>query len=113
MGYNEPEDIRNFDQDPRSPYYDDGGQEAWCDQRYDELLKDVSEIDCLDPDVVSEIVVSYWDDKSEDGVDDKKILLAKLGEYIERSAVQQSDKDWENLEPFDEPDEPRVPNDFM
>ncbi len=112
MAQNEPEDTRQYDHDPRSPYYDDGGQEAWCEQRYDELLKDISEIDCLDLEKLGELVVDFW--HTEGIRRSRHQLLDALGNYIEQQANAQTDKDWENFEPFeDSPDEPRVPNDFM
>ena len=38
---NYPEDIRQYDNDPRSPFYDDRGTEWLMEERYIELIKEL------------------------------------------------------------------------
>jgi len=39
---NYPDDIRDFDHDPRSPFYDDGGFEDACSVKHSEIEEDIA-----------------------------------------------------------------------
>ncbi len=96
--------------DPRDPRYDDSKAEAWCEARYEELLEDISEIDCIDPDILLEIVVDNWPTKTQqkDQTDAKWVgLVGAIVSYIEKKASDQADDDFENLEPDIDEDKAR------
>ncbi len=96
--------------DPRDPRYDDSGAEAWCESRYEELLEDISEIDCLDADILLETIVENWPtgDKRRDETSAKwSELINSLEKYVEKMASAQADKDFENLEPDIDEDKAR------
>lgn len=87
---NYPDDIRSYDNDSRSPFYNDRGEEKWCENRYTELLEDINELE-LDGDELLEVVYKNYDDKADP---DKIKLLAAIVTYIEGQAGRQADDEW-------------------
>ena len=88
---NYPDDIHQYDSDPRSPFYDDKGYEAFYESRVAELLKDVTEIMNIDHDAILEIVFDQWQDGSSDN---RKLVLIRLDIYFEGLAEIQADLEW-------------------
>ncbi len=86
-GSNYPDDIRSYDNDPRSPFYDDKGEEAWCEARYTELLSDVHNLE-LDGDELLNVIYNNYDDKIK--------LTTAIIKYVESIASDQADDECEN-----------------
>ena len=103
---NYPDDIHQYDNDPRSPFYDDGGYENFVEEKTNEYNDDCSGCSTIDDVVIVEIV---WDEypKFEN-------LTKRLSEYIETKIQAQVLIDWENLENDYDPsiDDPREPEDW-
>ena len=89
-----PDDIRQYDSDPRSPFYDDKGYEAFYESRVAELLEDITEIMNIDHDAILEIVFDQWQDGSSYN---KKEVLNRLGTYFNNLAENQANKEWSEL----------------
>ena len=86
-----PDDILNYSDDPRSPFYDDSGYEAFYESRVNELLEDVTELMNVDHDAILEIIFDQWQDGSSDN---KKAVLGRLDDYFESLAENQADLEW-------------------
>ena len=86
-----PDDIHQFDNEPRSPFYDDSNHEAFVDSRKQELLDDVSELGGVEVDAIDEIVIDSWG-KGKAG--DKAGLLTSLDNYFGDLADKQAEKEW-------------------
>ena len=87
-----PDDIRQYDHDPRSPFYDDKGYELFFESRVDELLKDVTELTDVDHDAITEIIFDQWKDGKPAN---KTAMLNMLDKYFNGLAEKQADKEWE------------------
>ena len=85
-----PDDIRQYDHDPRSPFYDDGGYEAFYESRVDELLEDITEL-TIDHDAVLEIVFDQWLDGS---AKNRQEVTNRLATYFGSLAENQADSEW-------------------
>ena len=88
---NFPDDIRQYDNDPRSPFYDDRGYELFFDSRVEELLKDITELTDVDHDAITEIIFDQWLDGS---AANKTEMLNRLDTYFNSLAEKQADKEW-------------------
>lgn len=82
-----PDDIANYDNDPRSPFYDDKGYSDFVDERVAELMEDVSEIDTdlISNEVIAEIVIDGWADKS---------FASELDKVFWLAAEKQAEQEW-------------------
>ena len=89
-----PDDIHQYDHDPRSPFYDDKGYESFIETRVEELLADISELMMVEGEDIAEIVFDQWQDGSSDN---KKAVLKRLDDYFEKLADDQADKEWGDL----------------
>lgn len=87
-----PDDIRQYDNDPRSPFYDDSKHEAFVDSRKSELLDDVSELGDVEVEAIGEIVMDSWGNGK---AGDKAGLLNALDKYFDNLADKQAEKEWE------------------
>ena len=85
-----PDDIRQYDNDPRSPFYDDKGYEAFFESRVDELLEDITEL-TIDHDAILEIIFDQWQDGS---AKNRQEVTNRLATYFCSLAVNQADKEW-------------------
>ncbi len=92
-GSNYPDDMKDHDNDPRSPNYDDKGEEAWCEARYTEILNDISELNDIDEIGLNDVIISNYNLKNDP---EKHQLLAALIKFIEGLASDQADVEWEN-----------------
>ncbi len=88
-----PDDIHQYDSDPRSPFYDDGGKEDWIDNRRAELLDDPSELP-VDLELIGESIFDLYECKGYT----KDMLHIWVVGYIEELADKQAAIDWENRE---------------
>ena len=86
-----PDDIRQYDNDPRSPFYDDRGYESFIESRVNELLDDVSELTNIKHDILLEIIFDQWGDGS---AENKTKMLNRLDTYFNSLAENQADKEW-------------------
>lgn len=84
---NYPDDIRKYDNDPRSPFFDDGGYDVWVDDRMGELLEDMSELDDIEEDVIAEIVLDEYSKKENN-------VKQALDNYFEELAEAQANREW-------------------
>jgi len=114
MSSNYPDDIRQHDNDPHSPFYDDGGAEAWTETRYMELIESetLEDLPGLDADKLLEIVEQYYNAPN---CENRSIMVAKIVEHVEEVADKQSDEDFEDMKngnPEPDNDGPE-PSDFM
>ena len=89
---NYPDDIRQYDHDPRSPFYDDGGYELFIESRVDELMEDITELDNIDNDAIAEIIIDKWQEGS---AKNKCELLNSLDTYFNNLAEKQAEKEWD------------------
>ena len=90
---NYPDDIRQYDHDPRSPFYDDDGYELFTESRVEELLKDITELDNIDHDAILEIVFDQWQDGSKEN---RQEVTNRLATYFGSLAENLADKEWDN-----------------
>ena len=87
-----PDDIHRFDNDPRSPLYDDGGEENWKEERFNYLRKNPDCLDHLDYETLGEIVFNVFE------IGDTYLpsdLHASVEGYIEDLIEKQIDNDWD------------------
>jgi len=105
MSDNYPPDIRQYDNDSRSPFYNDGGYDAFVEEKTNEYNDDCSGCVTIDDVTINEIV---WDEypKFEN-------LAKRLSEYIETKIQEQVSLDWDNRgDDCDGPDDDREPEDW-
>jgi len=87
--------MSQYDSDPRSPNYDDGGWESWSEQRFSELGSDISEIkkrDLIEENIV-DIIVDQWeigDEKSQ------MHIVNYISQMIEKEIESQIETEWSN-----------------
>ena len=86
-----PDDIRQYDNDPRSPFYNDGGKEVFIETRSAELLSDVTELDMVENSDIGEIVMDSWGNGK---AGDKASMLSALDKYFEKLAETQTESEW-------------------
>jgi len=105
MSDNEPSGTYAYRNNPQSPDYDDGGEEAWKETRYMELIESepLEDLPGLDADKLLEIVEEYYNAPH---CDNRSIMVANIVEHVEAVAVAQSDKDFIKIKDgcFEEPD---------
>ncbi len=110
MSSNEPDDMRQYDNDPRSPYYDDGGEEAWTETRYMKLIgmDGLADIECIDFETLGEIVAEFYNTPH---CENRSIMVRKIETYVEAMACIQCEKDYEDMKDdnFAEPEPDREP----
>ena len=86
-----PDDIHQYDNDPRSPFYDDRGYELFFESRKQELIDDVSELGDVEVEDIGEIVMDSWGSGK---AGDKAGLLTALDNYFSDLAEKQTNKEW-------------------
>jgi len=92
---NYPDDMSQYDSDPRSPNYDDGGWESWSEQRFSELAADISEIkkrDLIEENIV-DIIVDQWEIGNEKS---QMHIVNYISQMIEKEIESQIETEWSN-----------------
>ena len=85
---NYPDDIHQYDNDPRSPFYDDGGYEVALDEKIKEFLENPDDIE-VDLEKVGEAAIDFFCSKEHTAVD----FEIWLDSYIRECAQTQAEKD--------------------
>ena len=83
-----PDDIHQYDDDPRSPFYDDRGYESFFESRVNELLDDITELTDVGYDAIVEIIFDKYQPTN------KIEMLDRLDTYFNDLAEKQADKEW-------------------
>ena len=89
-----PEDIHQYDNDPRSPFYDDKGYEAAWESKYNEFLDNPDDIE-VDLELIGEAMMSIYCSKDYDRTKD---LHDWLYDYLAKCADKQATDYLENLD---------------
>ena len=90
---NYPDDIHQYDNDPRSPFYDDKGYEAAFEEKYREFINNPSDIE-VDLDLVGESIMDIFCSKDYDWTKD---LHDWVCDYLAKCADKQTADYLENL----------------
>ena len=90
---NYPDDIRQYDHDSRSPFYDDGGHEKYTEERANYLIENPDEIYLLNNEELGEILLGHY--KSDEYVANTTLHKA-MYDYIEKMAIEQASDDFDN-----------------
>lgn len=84
---NYPDNIRQYDHDPRSPFYDDSKHEEFIEHREKQLMDDVLQLNNVDIEHISEIIMEEW---NFDNVE----MLDTLDDYFRSLAEKQAESEW-------------------
>lgn len=79
-----PYNIRGYDTNPRSPFYDDGGYDLFIDSRISDLMDDTSKIspDYFDEEEIAELSASA------------ALAATLIGEIFSVAASRQAEDEW-------------------
>ncbi len=91
---NYPDGMNESNNDPRSPNYDDQGEEVWCEKRYREIKSDLNLLD-LDFDefneAIGKVVIAKFNDRS---CIDKSNMVNSIEEKLSEFISDQVDREW-------------------
>ncbi len=83
-----PDDIRQYDSDPRSPFFDDKGEEVWHENRVNELMENPGELNRAQNSVIVSISIDAYNET------DPQAVFSALTKYFEKLANAQADEEW-------------------
>ncbi len=86
---NYPDNIRQFDNDPRSPFYDDGGEELWVERRADELEKNIGELNEAFLEDTGEAMPDFLIEGGE------QLLFETIHNLIVKASLKQAQYEWD------------------
>lgn len=98
FGFNEsnyPDDMSQYDNDPRSPNYDDGGYDDWADSRVAEFKSDISELneEAAIKEVMVEQILDGWQIGNQEA---QHAVINNIDGYIDQVAGERLEYEWQN-----------------